>query len=84
VGVDFLNSLEDHDGKQLLDMMESFLSKGVVASRKGYKKMTHESRDEKLRLMEENQKLREENKRLKEESKHLTCQVQDLIGQCSK
>jgi chromosome segregation ATPase len=80
----FLNSLENLDGKQLLDIMQSFLSKGIVAGRKGYEKITADSRADNLRLLEENRKLREENERLKEESKHLTGQVQDLLGQCSK
>jgi hypothetical protein len=77
VGADFLNSLENLDGKQLLDIMQSFLSKGIVASRKGYGRIANDSRDEKLRLAEENQKLYEENERPKEKNKRLTGQVQD-------
>jgi hypothetical protein len=31
VGKDFMKSLENLDGKQLLDAMQSFLSKGIIA-----------------------------------------------------
>jgi chromosome segregation ATPase len=82
---DFLNSLEGHDGNQLLKTMHSFLSKGIIASRKGFEQITNEakiSRDEKV-LEEENCKLREENERLKDHSKQLASQVQNLTEQCS-
>jgi uncharacterized protein YlxW (UPF0749 family) len=67
--------------------MQSFLSIGIATGRKGYEQFVNDakcSRDEKIRLEEENRKLREENERLKNHSKKLTSQVQNLTEQCSK
>jgi predicted nuclease with TOPRIM domain len=61
--------------------MQSFLSKGIAAGQKGYEQLANEaksSRDEKVRLEEENRKLRKENERLKNHSTQLTGQVQSL------
>jgi cell division protein FtsB len=55
--------------------MQSFLSEGVAAGRKGYERIANDSRAEKLHLAEENRKLWAENEKLKENSKRLTGQV---------
>jgi hypothetical protein len=82
-----VHSLEGLGSDQLLKVMQSLLSKGVVAGRKGLEQLEIEmktSRDEKAVLEDENLKLREENERLKIQSRELTGQVKTLTGQCSK
>jgi uncharacterized protein YlxW (UPF0749 family) len=84
--VDFLQSLEGLNGNQLLRMMQSFLSKGIIAGQKGFEQLANEakvSREEKILLEEENCKLRKENERLKNHSQQLASQVQTLTRQCS-
>lgn len=84
---DFLHSLEELNGEQLLKMMQSFLSNGVAAGQKGLEQLEVEMktfRGEKALLEEENRKLREENEKLKSQSQQLAGQVQTLTGQCSK
>jgi hypothetical protein len=52
--------------------MQSFLSKGIAASRKGFERLANDEKcscDEELRLEEENRKLREQNEKLKDLSK---------------
>jgi chromosome segregation ATPase len=66
-------------------MMQSFLSKGIIAGQKGFEKLANEakvSREEKILLEEENCKLREENERLKNHSQQLASQVRTLTGKC--
>jgi hypothetical protein len=51
VVADFLNSLEGVEGNQLLRMMQSFLSKGIAADRKGFVQIANgikNSNDEKI------------------------------------
>jgi citrate lyase gamma subunit len=55
---------------------------GMIAGRKGYERITNDSREEKLRLADENRRLREE--KLKKENQCLSGQDQDLTVQCSK
>jgi cell division protein FtsB len=51
---------------------------GMIAGRKGYERITNDSREEKLRLADENRRLREENEKLKKENQCLSGQDQDL------
>jgi hypothetical protein len=65
---DFVQSLESLTGDELLQMMQSFLSKGVAACHKVFERVANEAKaslEEKKLLEEENCKLREENERLK-------------------
>jgi cell shape-determining protein MreC len=65
---DFLQSLQSLNRNQLLQMMRSFLSKGITVGHKGFEQMAHEAklfREEKKLLEEENRKLREENEKLR-------------------
>jgi hypothetical protein len=39
---DFLQTLENLNVNQLLQMMQSFLSKGITAGQKGFEQMAHE------------------------------------------
>jgi cell division protein FtsB len=64
--------------------MQSFLSKGMIVGRKGYERVMNDSREEKLRLADENRRLREENEKLKKENQRFSGQSQDLTVQCSK
>jgi predicted nuclease with TOPRIM domain len=75
---DFVQSLENLKGDELLQMMQSFLSKGVAACQKGFKRVANEVRDyieEKKLLEEQNRRLREENEKLKNQSPQLDDQV---------
>jgi hypothetical protein len=57
---DFVQSLENLKGDELLQMMQSFLSKGVAACHKGFERVTSEARaslEDKKILEEENWKL---------------------------
>jgi hypothetical protein len=60
VNVDFRQSLEGLSGNQLLQMMKSFLSKGISAVQKGFEQIANEVmvfREEK-NLIEEKNKFR--------------------------
>jgi polyhydroxyalkanoate synthesis regulator protein len=66
--LDFVQSLENMKGGELLQMMQSFLSKGIAACQKGFERVANEAKasiEEKKLLEEENHKLHEENERLK-------------------
>jgi hypothetical protein len=65
---DFVQSLENLKADELLQMMQSFLSKGVAACQKGFERVTNEAKasiEEKKLLEDENRKLRKENERLR-------------------
>jgi hypothetical protein len=66
---DFVQSLESLRADEPVQMMQSFLSKGVAARQKGFKRVANEAKmslEEKRLLEDENHKQREENERLKE------------------
>jgi peptidoglycan hydrolase CwlO-like protein len=70
--------LEGLSAEELMKVMQSFLSKGVVACQKGFKKATEETKAslEERRLLEnENRLRREENEKLKEQSRQLADQI---------
>jgi cell shape-determining protein MreC len=73
--------LEDLKGEELLQLMQTFLSKGVAACQKGFERIANDVKasfvDKKL-LEEENRKLREENEKLKSQSRELGGQVKTL------
>jgi hypothetical protein len=65
---DFVQSLENLKADELLQMMQSFLSKGIAACQKGFERVANEvkaSLEEKKLLKDENHKLRKENERLR-------------------
>jgi chromosome segregation ATPase len=79
--------LEGLKGEELLQLMQSFLSKGVTACQKGFEWIAGEAKaslEEKRLLEEENRKLREENERLKNQSRQLGNRVQTLTDQGTK
>jgi predicted nucleic acid-binding Zn-ribbon protein len=84
---DFIRSLEDLKGEELLQLMQTFLSKGVAACQKGFERIASDAKallaDKKL-LEEENRKLRDENERLKNQSRQLNEQVKTLTDQRTK
>jgi hypothetical protein len=74
--LDFVQFLDNLKADELLQMMQSFLSKGVAACQKGFERVANEAKaslEEKKLLEDENHKLREENERLKNQS----CQLND-------
>jgi peptidoglycan hydrolase CwlO-like protein len=79
--------LEDLKGEELLQLMQTFLSKGVAACQKGFERIASDVKaslaDKKL-LEEENRKLRDENERLKNQSRQLNEQVKTLTDQRTK
>jgi polyhydroxyalkanoate synthesis regulator protein len=84
---DFIRSLEDLKGEELLQLMQTFLSKDVAACQKGFERIANDAKaslaDKKL-LEEENRKLRDENERLKNQSHQLSEQVKTLTDQRTK
>jgi cell shape-determining protein MreC len=79
--------LESLKGEELLQLMQSFLSKGVAACQKGSEWITDKvkaSFEEKKVLEEENRKLCKKNKRLKNQSCQLGNWVQTLTDQGTK
>jgi hypothetical protein len=71
---DFVQSLESLRADELVQMMQSFLSKGVAACQKGFERVANEAKaslEEKRLLENENCKLWEENERLKDQSRQL-------------
>jgi hypothetical protein len=71
---DFVQSLESLRADELVQMMQSFLSKGVAACQKGFERVANEAKaslEEKRLLENENCKLWEENERLKDKSRQL-------------
>jgi DNA gyrase/topoisomerase IV subunit A len=74
---DFDESLEGLSAKDLMKTMRSFLSKGVAACQRGFKKAVEEAKaslEERKLLEDENRRLREENEKLKQQSRHLADQ----------
>jgi peptidoglycan hydrolase CwlO-like protein len=73
--------LEGLKGEELLQLMQTFLSKGVAACQKGFECIVNDAKaslaDKKL-LEEENRKLCEENEKLKNQSRELSGQVKTL------
>jgi cell division protein FtsB len=70
----FSRSLENLKADELLQMMLSFLSKGIAACQKGFERVANEvkaSLEQKKLLEDENRKLREENERLRNQSHQL-------------
>jgi uncharacterized protein YlxW (UPF0749 family) len=66
--------LESLRADELVRMMQSFLSKGVASSQKGFERVANEAKaslEEKRLLENENHKLWEENERSKEQSRQL-------------
>jgi predicted nuclease with TOPRIM domain len=75
---DFVQSLENLKGDELLQMMQSFLLKGVATCQKTLERVASEAKvslEEKNLLEEEPHKLREENEKLKNQSCQLGNQV---------
>jgi chromosome segregation ATPase len=70
--------LEGLSAEELVKTMRSFLSKGVAACQRGFKKVAEEAKtslEERKHLEDENQRLREENEKLKQQSRHLADQI---------
>jgi hypothetical protein len=69
---DLIQYLEGMNGEELLQLMQTFISKRVVACQKGFKRITGDAKaslaDKKL-LEEENRKLRDKNEKLKNQSR---------------
>jgi chromosome segregation ATPase len=84
---DFIQSLEDLKGEELLQLMQTFLSKGVTACHKGFERIANDVKaslaDKKL-LEEENRKLRDKNEKLKNQSRQLSEQVKTLTDRGAK
>jgi cell division protein FtsB len=84
---DFIQSLEDLKGEELMQLMQTFLSKGVTACQKGFEHITGDAKaslaDKKL-LEKENHRLRDENERLKNQSRQLSEKVKTLTDQRTK
>jgi hypothetical protein len=58
--------LESLKGEELLQLMQSFLSKGVAACQKGFERIASQEKaslKDKILLEEENRKLSDENER---------------------
>jgi hypothetical protein len=73
--------LESLKGEELLQLMQSFLSKGVAACQKGFERIASDAKasiEDKKLLEEENRKLCDENERLKNQSHQLSDRVQTL------
>jgi polyhydroxyalkanoate synthesis regulator protein len=71
---DFIRSLADLNTDELMKMMQSFLSKGVVTFQKGFERVADEAKaslEEKKLLADKNRRLREENEKLKNQSRQL-------------
>jgi hypothetical protein len=70
--------LEGLKGEELLQLMQTFLSKGVAPCQKGFERIANDAKaslvDKKL-FEEEIRKLREENEKLKNQSRELSGQV---------
>jgi uncharacterized protein YlxW (UPF0749 family) len=69
--------LEGLSAEELMKMMRSFLSKGIVTCQKGFEKAAHEAKAslEKRKLLEnEDRRLQDEKEKLKEQSRRLTDQ----------
>jgi cell division protein FtsB len=79
--------LEGLKGEELLQLMQTFLSKGVAACHKGFEHIANDAKaslaDKKL-LEEESRKLFDENERLKNQSRQLSEQVKTLNDQGAK
>jgi hypothetical protein len=76
--VDFVQSLESLKGEELLQLMQSFLSKGVTACQKGFERIVSDAKaslEYKKLLEEDNRKLQDENTRLEMQSRQLSDRV---------
>jgi peptidoglycan hydrolase CwlO-like protein len=84
---DFVQSLENLKADELLQMMQSFLSRGVAACQKGFERVANEAKaslHEKKLLEDENRKLHEQNERLNNQSRQLKDQARSLTEQSAK
>jgi peptidoglycan hydrolase CwlO-like protein len=87
VFVDFVQSLESLKGEKLLQLIQSFLSKGVTAYQKGFERIASDAKaslEDKKLMEEENRKLHDENEKLKDQSHQLSDQANTLTDQSAK
>jgi peptidoglycan hydrolase CwlO-like protein len=79
--------LENLKGEELLQLMQTFLSKGVAACQKGFERLASDAKaslEDKKLLEEENRRLRDENGKLKDQSCLLSDRVKILTDQGTK
>jgi cell division protein FtsB len=87
VFADFVQSLESLKGEELLQLMQSFLSRGVAACQKGFERIASDAKaslEDKKLLQEENCKLPDENEKLKNQSRQLSDRAKILTDQSTK
>jgi hypothetical protein len=68
---DFERTLEDLGADDLMKVVRTYLSRGIVACQKGFEKATSEAKtslDKQKLLEDENRRLKEENEKLKRDA----------------